>query len=572
VFCGIDSYGESMSQNSSSYIDSLRQQLETLPLDQSHDTRSKLFKEYIRTNDISEASKFVKACLLQSEEADDRMAVAQYQIFSSVAQRYSMNYDSAYHLLFTCLQNIHELENKDSILCQVYNLFGVYLTDKGQKADSYLYFKKAAMICEESQTESSFLVHVYSNLAVMSLSTGNYEEGLEYCRKAYALSREVDTEIRFTINNNRALLLVGLGQCDSAVYYYSKVLKAVEKGVEIGPSIFALADYLKSSMACPDLNQTKAISVQLTDVLERSEGLVIAQSYGYLCLGNYMEHMGRNDLAIDYYQKAHTLAEESRIWNRKSDALHSLGLFYSKNEEKDSAIKYLLLYKSSIDSGLVNSDRRDLSETERELTLWNINREKNEISAKVKHERLETRYFQLISAALLIIALLAVLSYIRKRQQNKALFERALLLSEKNSSLSEDLEGKKSEHEDIELTAETSDKIRHGLFRHLVSEQMFLNNQCNAAMLSNAIGTNRTYLNQYVKEQFGTTVSEYINDLRLFYVLELLKVDSRMRKYTIDRIASNSGFNTKRTFERAFKARTGITPAFFIRELEAKSS
>jgi AraC-like DNA-binding protein len=101
---------------------------------------------------------------------------------------------------------------------------------------------------------------------------------------------------------------------------------------------------------------------------------------------------------------------------------------------------------------------------------------------------------------------------------------------------------------------------------------MFLNTQCNAAMLSNAIGTNRTYLNQYVKTQFGTTVSEYINDLRLYYVLELLKVDPAMRKFTIERMAGDSGFNSKRTFERAFRARTGITPAFYIRQLEAESS
>lgn len=192
------------------------------------------------------------------------------------------------------------------------------------------------------------------------------------------------------------------------------------------------------------------------------------------------------------------------------------------------------------------------------------------------------RLFQYISGALFLLMIPAVLSARRKRKQNQALFERAKRLSQRNQEMEGELlkteqmmqaktKEKSNLAEEVELSPEISDKIRHGIFDHLVREQMFLNPQCNAAMLSNAIGTNRTYLNQYVKSQFGTTVSEYINDLRLFYVLELLKVDPAMRKFTIERMAGDSGFNSKRTFERAFRARTGITPAFYIRQLEAEA-
>ena len=175
-----------------------------------------------------------------------------------------------------------------------------------------------------------------------------------------------------------------------------------------------------------------------------------------------------------------------------------------------------------------------------------------------------------------------VLLFLRKRKESRLLYEKALLLAESQAMVRpmdlneepEELEideagEEKNGQTEIHISDELSDKISLGIKTELDENQMYLKHDCNAAMISNQIGTNRTYLNQYCKQEYDATVSEVINNYRVKNILEQLNADTVKRKWTIDKIAAEHGFSSKRTFERAFKIRTGITPVFYIRQLES---
>ena len=62
--------------------------------------------------------------------------------------------------------------------------------------------------------------------------------------------------------------------------------------------------------------------------------------------------------------------------------------------------------------------------------------------------------------------------------------------------------------------------------------------------------------------------THYINDLRIDYIVNELKTNENLRKYTINGIAEEAGFNTGESFSKAFLKRTGIKPSFFIKKIK----
>lgn len=558
-------------------IDSLKAVVQEKDFKDSHEDRLDLFSLLINHSRKEEARELIYSSLAQSRKGDDFTAIAQYRVLASVSERFDLNFDSAYSLLFSCLEDLQEIEHRDSILQQVYNLFGVFLYDRGQTMDAMLYFKKAAMICEESNPSKDFLKHVYNNLAVMSFNFERNEEAIEYCRKARKINKGDDRNLAAMIDYNMALALWDNGDHDSAIFYHEKTLARSEKDAS-GLRMYFLFGYLKAAIE-GNLSNADTLYQQLYEVLSDKDELALQRSQSLLIMGNYHKSRDQFDSARYYYQLSYLEGGKHELLHRQIEAAEVLSKYYKKSGNKDSALFYLNQCHVLTDSMHSESDHRQLLEMERNLSIWEIDRVVNSGITRLDREKSRKQLFQFISGAMLIIMVLLFLLVRRKQEENRTLYKRAVLLSERgfvNKPL-EDSNGLEIVENDPingngeseeELSKLTKDKIRKGLYKQLVQAQLFLDPNCNVSLLSSAINTNRTYLSQYVKSQYGTTVSEHVNDLRIFYVLEQLKVDASRRKYTIDRIASESGFNSKRTFERAFKARTGITPAFYIRQLE----
>lgn len=71
---------------------------------------------------------------------------------------------------------------------------------------------------------------------------------------------------------------------------------------------------------------------------------------------------------------------------------------------------------------------------------------------------------------------------------------------------------------------------------------------------------NNTRFAKMIKENTGTNLSGYINELRLNHAIHLLKEHP---EYTLRAIAEASGINSMPTFHSLFKNKTGMTPSEF---------
>ena len=100
----------------------------------------------------------------------------------------------------------------------------------------------------------------------------------------------------------------------------------------------------------------------------------------------------------------------------------------------------------------------------------------------------------------------------------------------------------------------------------------FLESNITTGKLATKFETNSKYLSRIINTYKKKSFIQYINDLRIDFVVEKLKEDRKMRNYTIKAISREIGFNTTEAFSKSFHKKTGIYPSYFIKRLDSQDN
>ena len=103
----------------------------------------------------------------------------------------------------------------------------------------------------------------------------------------------------------------------------------------------------------------------------------------------------------------------------------------------------------------------------------------------------------------------------------------------------------------------------------MVKDQIWLNPHLTLADLATHIGTNRTYLSNYLNKRLNTSFYDYINHYRLEAALKHL--DNPNSTLTVAEVAESCGFNSLSTFRRVFMRAKGCTFAEYRQQIVTKS-
>lgn len=118
------------------------------------------------------------------------------------------------------------------------------------------------------------------------------------------------------------------------------------------------------------------------------------------------------------------------------------------------------------------------------------------------------------------------------------------------ASLDSYLEGAPSEADDAAYA------LAMRIHRLFEEDCVFLNPHLRLSELAVRLGTNRTYLSQFFNQSCEQTFYDYVNKYRVDYAKHLLLTTN----YTLETVASESGFNSLSTFRRAFQTNEGYSP------------
>lgn len=127
-----------------------------------------------------------------------------------------------------------------------------------------------------------------------------------------------------------------------------------------------------------------------------------------------------------------------------------------------------------------------------------------------------------------------------------------------------DERGKGEKYKNSYLTLQLVEEIKITL-KQVKHEKLYLNPKLSLADVSEFIGYPAHSISEVLNIHMDTCFYDFVNDMRLEKAKELLTKGS-LEIQTILAVALDSGFNSKSTFNRLFKLKTGITPSQFVKQ------
>lgn len=112
-------------------------------------------------------------------------------------------------------------------------------------------------------------------------------------------------------------------------------------------------------------------------------------------------------------------------------------------------------------------------------------------------------------------------------------------------------------------------KIQSGLAR-LEQKEAYLKSDFKLAFVAKKLNTNTAYLSQYFNQVLQKSFTEYTQELRINFVLQKLGDSPQFRNFTLQAIAQEVGYKDATTFVKVFKKQTGLSPNYYIENLQLK--
>ncbi len=116
----------------------------------------------------------------------------------------------------------------------------------------------------------------------------------------------------------------------------------------------------------------------------------------------------------------------------------------------------------------------------------------------------------------------------------------------------------------IYLSVDQGNTIRQVLENHLVVNSPYRKTGYTISDLSNEVNIPSYLLSAFINQEYGKNFNELINEYRVDFFLDLVKQPNANLQYKLEALGKEAGFNTRASFIRAVKKKTGLTPSDFV--------
>ncbi len=132
---------------------------------------------------------------------------------------------------------------------------------------------------------------------------------------------------------------------------------------------------------------------------------------------------------------------------------------------------------------------------------------------------------------------------------------------DENDSKLDDSKDEVSKYATSKLSVDLRNQIKVELMEYM-KQKPYHKLNFNIEDIADALKTNTRYISQVINETFELNFFNFVNNYRIEEAKEILK-SKDSEKYTIEGVAKMVGFNSKSSFNNAFKRSTGLTPSEF---------
>ncbi|EZH74206.1 hypothetical protein ATO12_15160 [Aquimarina atlantica] len=484
------------------------------------------------------------------------------------------------------------------------------LYDNEDYEKSMFYYDKAEQIAKKLHHDSLLSI-IYARKGHIHLRDGKNKDALDAYSKALEITELTGhKEVEIKANSGLIVILKRMNRLDKALKTAHHSLKLIpntnlyKKGAHASILILTSEVYL-------DREQYDSTLYYIEKGLDISKELGYKEAVLdlYIKKGMVYYYQKKYDTSLDFLFKAKNILSQQKINNKTYPIINTnyfIASCYYQQEFYDKAINVLTnsinnftendsLKPPAIRSHLLLAHCYNEKKEHEKANLWSnkyvklnesyqkdkdqtvdiihekeTNRLQKEI-VTLKAKQTEDKQAKNLIFWTLLITLTTltciVFMYIKKQRSNKALFNKLMKEINDLESIKQTTVNKKESSKEIIIDDQKINEIIKGLEK-LEVQEYFLKSECNLRSMAKKLKTNATYLSKTINIHKEKNFTDYINDLRIEYVLKRLKDDKKFRSFSIQSIAAEIGYKSSYSLVKHFKTKTGINPSYYIKSLD----
>ncbi len=228
------------------------------------------------------------------------------------------------------------------------------------------------------------------------------------------------------------------------------------------------------------------------------------------------------------------------------------------------------LEKASIEQDSIDriAGANNLIHLEESAKLREIKREQLILEKEVALNKATINMQYVILSAISLIAILSLWFGITFYEKNKEVTEAYDYILAQSREKQQVFKAKqKTKEAPIVLPSKHIDEtLKQRIIYSLSSDKSFLAPDLTLKKFADLIESNTSYVSQTINAGFGKNFNALINEYRIEEVLRLFQ-EGQHQTFTIESIYQKAGFKSKSSFQKAFKAKTGVTASHYLNHI-----
>ena len=351
--------------------------------------------------------------------------------------------------------------------------------------------------------------------------------------EAYEIKGGIYASLLVLMDNNKELdkkIIVA----QKGINSYLKVSSEVSRK-ELLPSAYTNLSYLYSKTKKYD--SAYVYSQKALEFINANDTYKLA--FTYHDIGYLLAAQGKYSEAIEQYKKALSYCKGESFYDKKLEILQGLSEAYGNAGDSKNALYYLQQYQKLYLNG-TQKNQHAVNE------IYNATSKPTPIKVAPI----------LITTACIAFGLVVIYFFLNYKKKSEKI----------NSSQKEK---KETLQIDVNISTETEEKILYNL-NEFEKQEAFVDKETSLYSVANKFQCNTKYLSLVIKRHKNKSFVQYINDLRIQYVINKLKTDPNFSKFKIYYLAELSGFSSQRAFTSAFTNNTQMKPLEYIKKYYSK--
>lgn len=293
------------------------------------------------------------------------------------------------------------------------------------------------------------------------------------------------------------------------------------------------------------------------------------EAIGYFYLGKCFWMLNKKEKAVEYFQNVDKIFQSKKYLRADLRQSYELLINYYKQKKDINSQLYYVDMLLKADTLLVENNKYIVSKIHKQYDTKELMQEKDILQREkdnLTEEMVFEKNYDLVSAIIIFLMVLIITVLTYRHNRNKRLYEKRFeeYIADKNKNKSKIITEKLPI---ADINSETVSIILKQLEK-FESDKKFLDKDWKQGTLAAYFNSNSNYLAGVIKHYREKSFADYINGLRIEYIVTMLQNERKFRNYTNSALAKEAGFSSTQRFANAFLAKMGMPAVFFIEQIK----